>query len=116
MNKKELNDRLTENIIRLCVDRNERPTNACAAAGVGKSFISDMRRGQSPSIYKVFALAQYLGVTTSDLVGDARDAATVDEKETLGKEFMFFLQQLTPEQRDALAVALDNAKKESGQK
>ena len=64
---------LIENIVRCCKAMDEPPTKACANAGVGKSFISHIRDGQVPSVAKVADLAAYLGVTTSDLVGDARD-------------------------------------------
>ncbi len=101
---------LVQNIIKYCVEREMAPTAACMAAGVGKDFISDIRRGRTPSVAKVADLAAYLGVTTSDLVGDARDAAPVDKKEVLSKEFMFFLQQLTPEQKEALLAAIDKQK------
>ena len=73
MDKETLNRKIVQNIIRLCTERNEPPTNACIAAGVGKSFISDMRRGQSPSVYKMALLSEYLCVTVSDLVGDAKE-------------------------------------------
>lgn len=57
-------------------DRNkESPSAACIAAGCGKSFISDLRRGQTPSVSKVFDLAAHLDVSVSDLVGDAQTPA-----------------------------------------
>lgn len=59
------------NIRRYCAARNEKPTLACVAAGVGKSFVSDIARGQTPSVAAVAALAAYLGVSSSDLIGDA---------------------------------------------
>lgn len=49
------------------------PSRACIESGAGKSFISDIRRGQTPSVAKVAALAAYLGVSTSELVGDVRE-------------------------------------------
>lgn len=101
---------LIRNIIHYSVEKGEYPTRACEAAGVGKNLISNMQRGQTPSIAKIVDLAAYLGVTTSDLVGDARDAAPVNEQEVLSKEFMFFLQQLTPEQKEALASVIDKQK------
>ncbi len=104
------NETLIKNIIHYSVEKGEYPTRACEAAGVGKSFISNIKRGQTPSVAKVADLAAYLGVTTSDLVGDARNAAPVNENEVLSKEFMFFLQQLTPEQKEALLAAIDKQK------
>lgn len=66
---------LIYNIRKLCSAKGEKPTNACIAAGVGKSFISSISRGQTPSVAAVADLAAYLGVSTSDLVGDARTPA-----------------------------------------
>lgn len=54
-------DTLIQNIIKYCAERGEFPTNACRAAGVGTSFIPDIRRGRMPSVEKVANLAQYLG-------------------------------------------------------
>lgn len=49
------------------------PSRACIESGAGKSFISDIRRGQTPSVAKVAALAAYLRVSTSELLGDVRE-------------------------------------------
>lgn len=65
-------DQLILNIEKAAEAIGKRPTPACVAAGVGKDFLSDIRRGRLPSVSKVADLAAYLGVTTSDLVGDAR--------------------------------------------
>lgn len=65
-------DLLIENIQRFARANKESPSHACIAAGVGKSFISDLRRDKIPSVAKVSDLAAYLGISTSDLVGDVR--------------------------------------------
>lgn len=59
-----------QNVKMLCFQRGIKPTNACKESGVGTSFISDINRGQTPSVAKVQLLAQYLGVTTSELLGE----------------------------------------------
>lgn len=60
-----------QNIKSYCVKRNIKPTVACRDAGVGQSFINNIEaRGQIPSVAKVQQLAQYLGVTTSELLGE----------------------------------------------
>ncbi len=66
---------LAFNIRKYCAARNQKPTIACTAAGVGRSFVSDIDRGRSPSVAAVADLAAYLGVSTSDLVGDAQTPA-----------------------------------------
>lgn len=55
----------------LCLMKGVKPTNACRECGVGGSFLSDITRGQVPSVERVQLLAQYLGVTTSELLGEA---------------------------------------------
>lgn len=54
----------------LCEKKGVKPTVACKASGVGSSFLSDINRGQTPSVAKVQMLATYLGVTVSDLLGE----------------------------------------------
>ena len=66
---------LIRNIYNACLVGGVKPTVACAAAGVGKNFMSNMNKGQTPSVAKVADLAAYLGVSTSDLVGDAKTPA-----------------------------------------
>ena len=63
------------NIQKYCEAKNEKPTPACLAAGVGHSFLTDIKRNKMPSVEKVTTLAAYLGVSTSDLVGDAATPA-----------------------------------------
>lgn len=60
-----------QNIKDYCARRNVKPTVACRESGVGSSFINNIEaRGQTPSVEKVQLLAQYLGVTTSELLGE----------------------------------------------
>lgn len=66
---------LIANIRRYCAARNIKPTIACVGAGVGRSYVSSIARGQTPSVASVADLAAFLGVSTSDLVGDAATPA-----------------------------------------
>ena len=59
-----------QNIKKYCEMRSVKPTTACRESGVGASFINDINRGQTPSVAKVQMLAEYLGVTTSELLGE----------------------------------------------
>lgn len=69
-------DLLVFNIRKFCSAAGIKPTNACIGAGVGKSFISSITtRGHLPSVAAVADLAAYLGVSVSDLVGDAKTPA-----------------------------------------
>lgn len=54
----------------LCLQRKVKPTVACKESGVGGSFINDIERGRRPLVTKVQMLADYLGVTTSELLGE----------------------------------------------
>ena len=63
------------NIRKYCAAKNVKPTIACTAAGVGRSYISSIARGQTPSVASVADLAAYLCVSVSDLVGDAKTPA-----------------------------------------
>ncbi len=98
-------DLLIQNIIRCCSDKGEPPTNACFNAGVGKSFIANMRKGQTPSVAKVAELAAYLGVTTSDLVGD-----NVSRLDTSGPvtSLVSKFEQLNPEGQEKLLDYADD--------
>ena len=91
---------LLQNIIRYCTKANVFPTQACVEANVGKDFVSDIKRGRMPSVAKVAALAAYLGVTTSDLVGDARDAQPISPTEARFTEYIIALEQMPKEQRE----------------
>lgn len=96
-----------QNIKERCRAKGVKPTVACREAGVGTSFITDINKGQTPSVAKVQMLAQYLGCTVSDLLG---------EKETppdpVRQEFMRLLDGMTAEQRNELFAFMLRLKRE----
>ncbi len=60
-----------QNIKNYCALRGIKPTVACRESGAGPNLINQMlTRGSIPSVEKVQLLAQYLGVTTSELLGE----------------------------------------------
>ena len=60
-----------QNIKSFCKLRGVKPTIACRESGAGANLINMLeRRGSIPSVEKVQLLAQYLGVSTSDLLGE----------------------------------------------
>lgn len=61
-----------QNVKMLCLKKGIRPTNACKESGVGGSYLSDINRGRVPSVASVQKLAEYLGVTTSELLGEEK--------------------------------------------
>lgn len=61
-----------QNIKSYCELRGVKPTVACRESGAGVNLINKLEtRGSIPSVEKVQLLAQYLGVTTSELLGEA---------------------------------------------
>lgn len=62
-----------QNIKRHCSLRGVKPTIACRESGAGADLINQIeRRGSIPSVERVQLLAQYLGVTVSELLGEAQ--------------------------------------------
>lgn len=89
-----------QNIKKHCALKGVKPTNACKEAGVGGSYISDINRGRTPSISSVQMLAKYLGVTTSDLLGEKQGgpSAVTDAEAALDRELISRLVELTPDE------------------
>lgn len=87
----------------ICLQKGIKPTNACKESGVGGSFINDIERGRIPSVAKVQMLAEYLGVTVSELLGEKAPPA---DQPANGREaeFVRLFDQLTPDQQ-ALVLA-----------
>ena len=63
-------DALIDNIKLRCKELNVPVTTACEEAKVGKNFVSNIKSGSTPSVEKVQMLAEYLGVSTSELLGE----------------------------------------------
>ena len=60
-----------QNVKAYCASKGVKPTIACEESGAGKSLLSRLTtQGTLPSIAKVQLLAQYLGCTVSDLLGE----------------------------------------------
>jgi len=53
-----------------CQLRGVKPTVAGRESGAGPNFVNNVEAGSIPSVEKVQLLAQYLGVTTSQLLGE----------------------------------------------
>lgn len=94
-------DLFVKNVQMICVQKGIRPTNACKESGVGGSFLSDIKnRGSIPSVAKVQMLAEYLGVTVSELLGETISSGTA----SCGPDILVKFQRLTPEnQKEVLA-------------
>lgn len=98
-------DILIQNIKKCCADKGELPTIASVNAGVGKDFLSDIKRGKIPRLDRIVDMAAYLGVTTSDLVGD--NVSNSDAFEPSEKLVVLF-EQLNPEGQEKLLDYADD--------
>lgn len=95
-----------QNVKKLCLNKNIKPTNACKESGVGSSFLSDIQRGQTPSVAKVQLLAQYLGVTTSDLLGEQNENSPLPEEGGLLADYNALTARNQEKVREYLALLL----------
>lgn len=95
-----------QNVKKLCLSKNIKPTNACKKSGVGSSFLSDIQRGQTPSVAKVQLLAQYLGVTTSDLLGEQNENSPLPEEGGLLADYDALTARNQEKVREYLALLL----------
>lgn len=67
-----------QNVKNLCAIKGVYPTVACIESGAGRNLIANVEKGVSPSVEKVQALAKYLGVTTSELLGEVPSPIDMD--------------------------------------
>ena len=68
-----------QNIKSFCSLKGITPTAACEASGAGRNFMDNLKKGSIPSVLKVQLLADYLGVTTSELLGEKIGPGTTAE-------------------------------------
>lgn len=66
-----------QNVKKHCKSIGITPTSACEESGAGRNFMDNIKKGSIPSVAKVQMLADYLGVTTSELLGEKKEPATV---------------------------------------
>lgn len=90
-----------QNVKELCKKKGVKPTIACEESGAGKNLLNHIEsRGSMPSVAKVQMLAEYLGVTVSELLGETISSGTA----SCGPDILVKFQQLTPEnQKEVLA-------------
>lgn len=97
-------DIFVQNVKRYCAINGVKPTVACAESGAGKDLLSKLaNHGAIPSVAKVQLLAQYLGCTVSDLLGEkATNSPPSEDDELLQK-----ISALAPERRKQAEEYLD---------
>lgn len=93
---------VVENIQRICKERGTNPTVAGRESGAGKDLVSNMKRkGTQPSIEKIRLLADYLGVSIYDLLGEIKEPTVQDDGLTDGEQALLALfRKLSPDQQD----------------
>lgn len=99
-------EKFVQNIKSYCELRGIKPTVACRESGVGTSFINNVERGQTPSVAKVQMLADYLGITTSELLGEKTPATGEGDLSPDASSVLAAYQQATPELQAAVRRVL----------
>ena len=91
-----------QNIKLFCKNKGIKPTIACEQSGAGKNLLNHIEsRGSIPSVEKVQLLANYLGVTTSELLGETKEPTVRDDGLTDGEQALLALfRKLSPDQQD----------------
>ena len=99
-----------QNVKHYCSLKGVKPTVACEESGAGKNLLSQMiHRGSLPTVARVQLLAQYLGCTVSDLLGEekAENAKTAaPEGSGLSEEFARIFAGLTPENQNVIIAEM----------
>lgn len=105
-----------QNIKKYCNAKGVKPTAACKESGVGGSFINDIDRGQTPSVAKVQMLAEYLGCTVSDLLGEEKQKRPADNGEAQDKELtqaeqelLRLLRNIPEDKKESVLLAIEMA-------
>ena len=95
-----------QNVKKYCVIKGVAPTVACRESGAGKSLMSQVSQGITPSVAKVQLLAQYLGVTTSDLLGEQNENSPLPEEGGLLADYNALTARNQEKAREYLALLL----------
>lgn len=97
-------DIFVQNVKKYCAINGVKPTVACAESGAGKDLLSKLaNHGAIPSVAKVQLLAQYLGCTVSDLLGEKATSSPPSEDDELLQK----ISTLAPERRKQAEEYLD---------
>ena len=94
-------DVFVQNVKSLCKAQGTTPSAASEASGAGRNFMDNIKKGSIPSVAKVQMLAEYLGVTVSDLLGEKKEPTVQDDGLSEGEQaLMTLFRQLTPDQQE----------------
>lgn len=96
-----------ENVKRYCAQKGVTSTVACAESGAGKDLLGRLaNHGMVPSVEKVQLLAQYLGCTVSDLLGETSGQAAPALDPLTAEAARIFAALLPENQGKAIAFLL----------
>lgn len=73
-------EKFVQNVRTQCKRKGISPTVACEESGAGRNFLQHLKNGSAPSVEKVWQLAQYLGVTVSELLGEIEGFDVPDDQ------------------------------------
>ena len=102
-------DIFVKNVYKFCKRKGTNPTNATRNCGIGTSFLSDIKRGRVPSVDKFEKLAAYLGVTTSELLGETPPVSKLDTNQFLDartQKFVRLFESLSEDKQNFVIAAM----------
>lgn len=110
-------DVFVQNVKYFCTQKGVKPTTACAESGAGKDLLGQLlNRGTVPSIERVQLLAQYLGCTVSDLLGEEKQERPADSGEAQDKELtqaeqelLRLLRNIPEDKKESVLLAIEMA-------
>lgn len=96
-----------QNVKKYCAKKGVNPTTACIESGAGKNLMNRLvTNGSFPSIERVQLLAQYLGCTVSDPLGEENVKAAAPEGSGQYEEFARIFKELTPENQNKIIAEM----------
>ena len=96
-------EKFVQNVKERCAKKGVKPTIALEESGAGKNMLGQLKnRGSFPSIERVQMLAQYLGCTVSDLLGEGPSQQL--PADTVTDEFARVFAQLSPKDQAELGA------------
>ena len=99
-------DIFVQNVKALCKAQGTTPSAASEASGAGRNFMDNIKRGSIPSVAKVQMLAEYLGVTTSELLGEAPGSSSAGQGSNANSELTQMYDRLTADAKKEVLAFL----------
>ena len=91
-----------QNVETLCKQAGTNPTTACTKSGAGRNLMGNLKKGIIPSVAKIQALAEYLGVTTSELLGEPEPPKIQAEIDAKSIEALKLFESLPPDKQPSV--------------